>query len=145
MHVTELGFAVALGIEETIVQRPVLPAARVDVQTIDHPDALDQAVSVPAALQTHQFDAVRVISIQNRIVKGDAAPRGKHDIAFDVLPDHARRHFLYAQVALDRIMTEVGSVFGTVRIGEVGVTGFEKLAIDQTGQFQWNLREDYTA
>jgi hypothetical protein len=39
----------------------------------------------------------------------------------------------------------VGSVFGTVRIGEVGVTGFEKLAIDQTGQFQWNLREDYTA
>ena len=40
------------------VHLPVLPAIGIDVQAVDHPDALDQAMRIAAVLAADQFDAV---------------------------------------------------------------------------------------
>lgn len=128
-HMVELAFAIPIGVVQTVVDDPVLPAVGVNVQAIDHADAFDQTVGVAAVLQPHQIDMVRVVFVDDRVVKDQATTGRSDDIGFDVLPNQTGRQFIAPQHAVDRIVTESTAVFCEIRHREVGMTGAEKLAI----------------
>ena len=128
-HMVELALAVPLGVVQTVVDDPVLPVVGVDVQAVDHPDALDQAMSVATVLQPHQIDMMGMILVDDGVIENQTTTGRCDHIGLDVLPNQARRQFVTTQHAIDSIVTESAAVFCEIRHGEIGMAGAKKLAI----------------
>ena len=58
LDVIGLGLAIAIRVIEPVVRNPVLPGVRIDIQAVDHPDALDQAMRIAVVLAADHLDAV---------------------------------------------------------------------------------------
>lgn len=129
VHMVQLALTVSIGVVQAVVHDPVLPAVRIDVQTVHHAGALDQAMCIATVLASHQLDIVRVVLVQNRIVKDDAAAWRRDDIALNVFPDHGSCQLVFTQVAIDRIAAEATRMLCIMCDCEVGVRGEKKLAI----------------
>ena len=59
----ELGLAVSIRVVNPVVHYPILTTIWVDVETIDHPKALDQSMCIAAVLTAYQIDTVGMIFI----------------------------------------------------------------------------------
>ena len=57
-HMVQLGLPISVWVKQFVVCDPVLARVGIDVQTVDHADALDQAMRIAAALQSHHVNAV---------------------------------------------------------------------------------------
>ena len=57
-HMVQLSLPISVWVEQSVVCDPVLARVEIDVQTVDHADALDQAMRIAAALQSHHVNAV---------------------------------------------------------------------------------------
>ena len=78
-HLVELGLAVRVGVVGAPVDHPVLAGVEVDIQAVDHADALDHRVLVAAILATHEFYVERVALVQHRVVEDQAGVLGVAD------------------------------------------------------------------
>ena len=110
----------------------MLAAIRIDVQAIDHSDALDQSMGIATVLQAHQIDMVRMVLVDDGVIEDQAAIGRSNQISLDVFPDQTRRQFIATQHAIDCIVAESVTVFCEIRHGEIGVTGAEELTIIQS-------------
>lgn len=105
LYMVELALAVPVRIVDAVIDHPVLARLGIDVHAVDQADALDQAVRVAGKLQPHQFDLVREVLVQHRVVENHKAIRRGLDLRTCMLPHQPRRQPVFAQVAIDRIVT----------------------------------------
>lgn len=110
LNMVQLGLAVLLRGKDPIVDGPILAGLGIDVDAIHQADTLDQAVGVATVLPPYQFDMVRVILVEDGVVKHDAAPGANDDFALGMLPDLIRGQLVALQVALDRVVAESWAV-----------------------------------
>ena len=68
-EVIDLAAAIALWIEEAKIENPEALQLRVDVDTVDHPDAGNHCVSVAAPLSSYHFNEMRMSLVKHRVVK----------------------------------------------------------------------------
>lgn len=72
-HMLQFGFAIGIGVENTEVKYSVLPCFGVEIHAVDHPDAVDDTVLVPAVLPPNGLDFEGKNLFKNRVVEDDAA------------------------------------------------------------------------
>nr|WP_265287591.1 hypothetical protein [Verminephrobacter eiseniae] len=90
-HVGELGLAVDVRCVDAPVDDPIALGSRVHVQAIDDTDALDQVVRVTSVLQAYQINLVRMVLVQNGVVKHDVAIGIGFNLILGLLPGNRRR------------------------------------------------------
>ena len=132
----ELGLAIGLGGEHTIIDGPVLTGPGIDVQTIDNTDTSDQAVDIAAVLSTHQFDLVRMVLVEDRVIENNAGVSAKLELRLNIFPNHARSQFIASNVSIQRIMAEMIMVIRMIGLREIYLTGQQKLTIVDPGGLQ---------
>src|SRR3954451_7805150 len=140
-YVIELAFAVTVRVIEAVVNYPKLVAFWVDVDARHHADALDDRFSVAAILRPHQFDGKRVVLVQHRGIKDHIAAGRHDDLRGDIFPDQTRRQLLAAQVAVDRIVTELLAVVRKVCQRVVDLAEQQILAIIKTSHFSFHHKD----
>jgi hypothetical protein len=118
-HMIELGLAVLLGREQSVVDGPILTGIGVDVQAVHQTNTFDEAVSVATVLPTYKLDMVRMVLVQDRVVKHDAAVRRGDDISLGMLPDVICRQLIALQIALHRVVADALHVIGEIRHREI--------------------------
>lgn len=129
LNVLELGLLVSLRGEDAPVDDPVATALGVDVQAVDHADALDQSVGIAAVLPTHQLDGMGVVLVRDAVVEQQECVRIIFNGFLDLFPDDGRRYIVVLQIAVDGIMRKVRMVVGEVGLGVVGLSGNQKLTV----------------
>ena len=102
-----------------VIDHPVLARLGIDIHAVDQADALDQTVRVAGKLQPHQFDLVREVLVQHRVVENHKAIRRGLDLRTRMLPHQPRCQPVFAQVAIDRIVAHL--LWGMVRVVRDGV------------------------
>lgn len=112
-----------------LVHNPVEAAFWVDVKAVDHADTLDQTMRVAAILPAHQFNAVGVVFIQDRIVKNQTAIRRRNNIALDVFPNNISGQLITAQKTIHRIVTDAMTMICKMGHREIGLRRKKKLTI----------------
>ena len=132
----ELGLTISLGGEHTIVDGPVLAGPGIDVKAIDNTDTADQAMDIAAVLSAHQFDLVRMVLVEDRVIENNAGVSAKLELRLNIFPNHARSQFVASDISIQRIMAEMIVVIGMISQREVYLTGQQKLAIVDPGGLQ---------
>lgn len=119
LHMVERALAVPVGIVNAVIDHPVLARLGIDVHAVDQTDAFAQSVRIAAVWQPHQFDLVREVLVQHRVVEDDVTMRRGLDLPARVLPYQPRCQPVLAQVAIDRVVAHL--FFGMVRVVRDGV------------------------
>jgi len=114
LDMMELGLAVAVGVVDVVADDPELLSLGVDMDAVDHPDALDHRLGVAAVLAAHQPDAARMALLQNRVVEDRVAFFAGHDLPADFLPDQPGRDPLPSEVTVGQVVAEATGVLGKV-------------------------------
>jgi len=68
-HMVKLGLSITIRVVYPTAHDPILPAIRIDIQAVDHCDALDQAAGVSTVLLFDQLNIMRVVFVKNVIIK----------------------------------------------------------------------------
>jgi hypothetical protein len=129
MDMIELGFAVAIGIVEPVVDQPERIQLRIHIDAGDDADAADQAMGIATVLAAHQVDLPGEVLIQHGVVKEQITGGYRDNLGTDVIPYQPRRHPFTPQVTVDGIMTEGVIVIGKIGQRVVDLADQQKLAI----------------
>jgi len=113
-HVLQFALAIAVWIVDPVVDDPKLLGRGVDIDTGDYANPLDQTMGVATVLATNQFNPLREILVDDRVIEDQITLVDLHHLPLHVLPDQAGRDLVARQVAVDGIVAEVGAVFGKV-------------------------------
>ena len=89
--VIEFGLAIALWIEEAVVNDPIAVEFRVVVDRIDNADALNHTVRVTAVLAAHAFNLEGIRLINYRVIEDQVSLRGLDERFSGLLPEQTRR------------------------------------------------------
>jgi hypothetical protein len=102
--VIEFSLAIALWLEEAVVNDPLAVEFRVVVDQIDNADAFNHAVRVTTLLAAHAFNLEGVRLINYRVIKDQVSLRGLDERFSGLLPEQSRGEFLRFQIAIDAVM-----------------------------------------
>ncbi len=136
-HLVELGLAIGLGGVDPVVDDPEAVELRVEVDTGDDPDGLDDALGGAAPWAAGRLDLAAVVLVEDRLIEEHAALRGGHDGVFDVVPDERGRDFLPAQLASYGVVAPPLGMVGEVGQRVVDLAGEQKLAVFESGHRRW--------
>ena len=100
-HMVELGLAVALGVVDPPVDDPILAGVQVDIQAINHADALDKAVFVAAILVSDEFHLGGMALIQHGIVEYQSGICAVLDKMAHGLPNGIRRDIVAHEIPVN--------------------------------------------
>lgn len=60
---------IAIGFEDAKVNHPILRRLWIHIPGIDHIDAFNQAMDIATVLTVHKVNGMRVVFIQNQVIK----------------------------------------------------------------------------
>ena len=129
LHMIELGLAIALRVEDAVIDDPILSRIGIDVQAVDHANALDQAMLVAAVLQANQLDGVGMLLVQDGVIEHQAAAWRLDNIALHMFPEDAPCELVAAQQTIDCIVAQTLGMIGEVGHRKVGVRRQKKLTV----------------
>lgn len=133
LHMIELAFAIPVGIVDAVIDDPVLACLGIDVHAVDQADTFDKPVCITGKLQPHQFDLVREVLVQHRVIENHETMRRGLNLRARMFPHQPRCQPVLAQVAIDRIVAHlVWRMVRVVRDGVVDLAHQQVLAVIQS-------------
>ena len=132
--VIELRLPVLIGGVDPVVDDPEPVGLGVDVDAVDHADAADDALGVPAPLPPRRLDLARVVLVEHGVIEEEVPLLGGHELAGDLLPDQARGDLLALEVAVYGVVAPALGVVGEVGDGVVDRAGEEERAVVEPGE-----------
>src|SRR5690606_16049555 len=130
----ELTLAVGLGVIDAVVDHPELVGLWVDIDTVDHPNAADDAVGIATPLASHGLDLACVALIEHGVIEEEVAFVAGLELVLDLLPDQARGDLLASEIAVDRVVAPLLGVLGEVGEGVVDLSRDQELAVVESGE-----------
>ena len=107
LHMIELGLAIAVRIVNAVINDPMLLRLRINIHAGHHANALDDAMRIATVLAPYQFNLMRKILVNDRIVKHNVSLDRNLDRIAHVVPYQARGHPVVPKKSVDRIMAHV--------------------------------------
>ena len=135
LDMVELRLAIVLRGIDPIVNHPELVQFRVDIDTGDHPDTLDDRFLVAAPLSSYQFDIVTMAFVEHRVIKDDVGIFTGDELVFDVVEDQLRRDVVVFEEAFDGVVAAFSGMVSEVGERVVDLAREQKLAIIESGYF----------
>ena len=132
----EFGFAVAVRIENPVINHPKAINRRVVINAGDNADALDNPADIARILATHTFNVVRVRFVGDRIIKDDVAVFGLHQSCAGFFPHQTRCQFLVFQIPIDAVMVKIINVVSQIRASVIDLARQQILAVNLACCFQ---------
>lgn len=132
-HMDQFALAIASRIIDPIIDDPELAGGGIDVHTGDHADAFNQPMGVATVLTPHQFDVLREVLIDDRVIEDQITVVHLRDVGLHVFPDQPRGDLVARQIAINRVVAEFDTVIGKVRQGVVNLATQQVLTVIQAG------------
>src|ERR1043165_2117865 len=129
LYMIQLALAVAVRVEDTVVNHPKLLRLRIDIHACNQSYASDHAVLVAAPLTAYHLNVGSEAMVQHRIIEDPVGVGVKCQLRLHLLPQQPGGEFFTTQVAVDGIMAKALQMVSHVRKRIVNLTTQQKLAV----------------
>jgi len=113
--VIEFGFAVAVGVENPVINHPKTIRRGIVINAGDDSDATNYAAGIARILPTDTGNIVPIGFIGNRVVENNIAVSGGNQSLTRLFPNQTRFEFLVFQIAVNAVMVEIINVVSEIR------------------------------
>ena len=132
LHMVQLGLAVPFRVIDAVVNDPELIDLRIDVDTGDNANALDDFMNIATVLFSNQFDVSGKVLVNHCVIKNQETIGRLNHLPFDTLPHQPGSNFVASQITVRGIVTEFLSMLCKVRQRVIDLTNQQILTVVQS-------------